>query len=213
MKSKKIYLIRHGQTDFNLKGIVQGAGVNSSLNATGLKQAALFYKKYKSFPFEKAFVSTLKRTYESINQFVEDGLPVEHTAALNEISWGEYDGKIDTRDLNSVYWQILKRWEQGDLTAKVAGAESPEEVRERLLPFAKTLLDGKEDNVLVCMHGRAMRILLSILTNQPLSTMDSFSHSNLCLYILEENEAGRVKILQENDTSHLEVELSSSKKG
>ncbi|HNU42529.1 MAG TPA: histidine phosphatase family protein, partial [Cyclobacteriaceae bacterium] len=35
MITKKIYIIRHGQTDFNLKGIVQGSGVDSSLNVRG----------------------------------------------------------------------------------------------------------------------------------------------------------------------------------
>ncbi|EJF08716.1 histidine phosphatase family protein, partial [Pontibacter sp. BAB1700] len=35
MSIKKIYLIRHGQTDFNLQGIVQGSGVDASLNELG----------------------------------------------------------------------------------------------------------------------------------------------------------------------------------
>ena len=47
-KSKKIYLIRHGQTDFNLQGIVQGSGVDADLNDTGKAQADFFYEKYKT---------------------------------------------------------------------------------------------------------------------------------------------------------------------
>ncbi len=207
MKSKKIYLIRHGQTDFNLQGIVQGSGVDSSLNANGLKQAALFYEKHKDYPFDKIYISNLKRTYESVGQFIEKGLPFEKNAALNEISWGEYDGKLDTKDEKSIYWTIVDAWKNGDLKAKVEGAENPEEVRERLLPFVQQLLDSQEENLLVCMHGRAMRVLLSVLTAQPLESMDSFLHSNLCLYVLEVR-AGEVVILRENDTSHLEREHS-----
>lgn len=41
---KKIYIIRHGQTDFNLKGIVQGSGVDSSLNDFGVAQSRAFLK-------------------------------------------------------------------------------------------------------------------------------------------------------------------------
>jgi len=35
LNRKKIYLVRHGQTDFNLKGVVQGSGIDAPLNATG----------------------------------------------------------------------------------------------------------------------------------------------------------------------------------
>lgn len=211
MKSKKIYIIRHGQTDYNLQGIVQGSGVDSPLNSTGLRQAALFYEKYKDLKVQKVYISVLQRTYQSVAQFIEQGLPHEKTPALNEISWGEYDGKLDTKDQESIYWTIVNRWKAGDLRAKVAGAENPEEVRDRLLPFVEQLLAGPEQEVLICMHGRAMRVLLSILMAKPLAEMDSFSHSNLCLYVLEWKE-GAISILSENDTSHLEVELSSLKK-
>jgi broad specificity phosphatase PhoE len=211
LKSKKIYLIRHGQTDYNLQGIVQGSGVDSSLNSTGWQQARLFYHKYQALPFQKVYISALQRTYQSVAQFIEQGLPYEKSSALNEISWGEYDGKLDTKDQESIYWSILNRWKTGDLSAKVAGAENPMEVKERLLAFAAHLLDSPEHTILICMHGRAMRVLLSILMGKPLEEMDAFKHSNLCLYVLE-LEGDRVSIHQENDTSHLEVELPSGKK-
>lgn len=46
---KTFYFIRHGQTDLNLKGIVQGRGVNSPLNETGLAQAQAFMMLIKIF--------------------------------------------------------------------------------------------------------------------------------------------------------------------
>ena len=50
---KTFYFIRHGQTDLNLKGIVQGRGVDSPLNDNGFKQAQAFYDAYKDIPFDK----------------------------------------------------------------------------------------------------------------------------------------------------------------
>ena len=140
MKSKKIYIIRHGQTDFNLNGIVQGSGIDSSLNETGKAQAALFYSKYKDYPFQKAYISVLKRTQESISQFVKDGINLEKTEALNEISWGEFDGKIDTKDKNSIYWEILNRWKSGDLKAKVEIQKAEEKYKKLIATSDKIIL-------------------------------------------------------------------------
>jgi probable phosphoglycerate mutase len=47
MGNKLIYIIRHGETDFNKLGIVQGSGIDSDLNPRGVQQAANFYAFYK----------------------------------------------------------------------------------------------------------------------------------------------------------------------
>jgi broad specificity phosphatase PhoE len=202
LKSKKIYLIRHGQTDFNLKGIVQGSGVDAELNDTGRKQADAFYGRYKDIPFQKIYTSALIRTHQSVHQFLTDGIPHEVHQGLNEISWGLWDGKLPTSEMNSVYWQIVNRWKAGDLEAKIEGGETPIEVQERLLPVVEKLLSQDSFPLLVCMHGRAMRILLTLLTQQPLAVMDSFPHENLCLYVLEVKD-GQAVIVEQNNLEHL----------
>ena len=64
---REIFLVRHGQTDYNLKNIVQGRGVDSSINQTGRDQASKFYDKYGSLDFELVITSTLKRTKQTVN--------------------------------------------------------------------------------------------------------------------------------------------------
>ena len=57
---------------------MQGRGVNSSLNETGRRQAAQFHEQYKEAGFEKKiYISSLQRTYESIEPFVQMDIPVE----------------------------------------------------------------------------------------------------------------------------------------
>jgi len=202
LKSKKIYLIRHGQTDFNLKGIVQGSGVDSDLNEKGREQAEAFYTMYKDVPFKKIYTSALIRTYQSVSKFITDGIPHQTEKALNEISWGMWDGKLPTSEMHSVYWQIVNRWKEGDLEAKIEGGETPIEVRARLMPMVERLLSQEDSPILVCMHGRAMRILLAMLTGQALSVMDSFPHENLCLYLLEVKD-GQAVIVEQNNLEHL----------
>jgi probable phosphoglycerate mutase len=64
---KTIYLIRHGETDFNRQGIVQGSGVDSDLNELGRAQAEAFFQSYQNVNFDKVYTSALK---EHINLFI-----------------------------------------------------------------------------------------------------------------------------------------------
>ncbi|UPL47884.1 histidine phosphatase family protein [Hymenobacter sublimis] len=186
MSVKKIYLIRHGQTDFNVRGIVQGSGVDSSLNEAGHRQAARFFAAYRHVPFNKVYTSLLQRTHQSVRGFLELGLPHEQHAGLNEISWGVREGTRITPEEDEEYHQVLQDWRAGRTTSRLLGGESPEEVAARQRPVIELLTSRtEEENVLVCMHGRAMRVLLCQLLGYPLRLMDSFEHHNLCLYQLD----------------------------
>ena len=48
---KEIYIIRHGETDYNRQGIVQGQGVDTSLNDLGRRQASAFFEHYRHIDF------------------------------------------------------------------------------------------------------------------------------------------------------------------
>lgn len=207
---KNIYLIRHGQTDYNLKGIVQGSRVDTDLNETGQKQAELFYNAYKHIPFDKIYTSKLKRTTQSVKGFIQLGIPHESYEGLNEISWGDQDGKASNQQMHEYYSYISGQWAMGNLDIKIGGGESPNQVLERQKPVVELIkARSNEHNILICMHGRAMRILLCHLLDKPLSEMDTFEHSNLCLYQLT-YVTGQFSLLKANDTSHLGVAKSAA---
>ncbi|MBX9850495.1 MAG: histidine phosphatase family protein [Cytophagaceae bacterium] len=200
---KKIYLIRHGQTDYNFQGIVQGSGVDTSLNDTGRKQAEAFYQKYQDVPFKKIYTSVLKRSIESVQKFIDKGIPWEKYPGLNEISWGKKDGKIINSEDDTYYRQVLAEWKKGNVEVKPEGGESPAEVERRISEVIKIIVSRpEEDTVLICMHGRAMRILLASVLHKNLSCMEDFQHQNLCLYIINYSE-GNFYLERNNDTEHL----------
>lgn len=198
-------MVRHGQTDYNLRNIVQGSGVDSDLNDRGREQAAAFYKAYKHIPFDKVYTSALRRTRQSVQAFIDDGLPVESLAGLNEISWGTKEGYRITPDEDAYYHYMLKQWQAGDTSLRIEGGESPDDVVKRMQPAIDHILSRTaEKNVLVCMHGRAIRILLCMLLRYPLRCMDTFDHQNLCLYLLDYNGV-YFTLDRYNDTSHLRL--------
>ena len=201
--AKKIYLTRHGQTDFNKKGIVQGSGIDSDLNDTGRAQAEAFFRVYQKVPFDKLYVSALKRTHQSMRGFLEKPVPVTILPELNEISWGKQEGIMVNEERNVYYQQMIHCWQAGDTGMAIEGGESPEQVAIRMKRALQHILSNtSEKNVLICMHGRAMRIMLTVMLNYPLRCMDMFKHSNLCLYVL--TYTGSMFVVDRyNDTSHL----------
>ncbi|MBC8047154.1 MAG: histidine phosphatase family protein, partial [Fimbriimonadaceae bacterium] len=144
---KEIYIIRHGETDFNHKGIVQGRGVNSSLNNKGREQSKNFYEAYKTSGFEKIYVSTLKRTHETVDLFQHHDIEIEKHQGLDEISWGIHEGKSNGETFKQFY-EILHAWKSGDIDVKIEAGESPLDVQQRQKEFIKDIIERKENKIL-----------------------------------------------------------------
>ena len=200
---KILYIIRHGETDLNARGIVQGRGIDSDLNDTGRAQGAAFYELYKNISFDHLYTSTLKRTHQTVKGFIETGLPWTQLAGLDELAWGIWEGKEGSEASISAFRDMVERSQSGDYTARFEGGESPEEVELRLREAMDTIISAKdEETVLICMHGRAMRLLLCILMNKPLAEMADFPHQNTTLYKLSYTD-GVFDIIDFNNTDHL----------
>ncbi|UJP63240.1 histidine phosphatase family protein [Mongoliitalea daihaiensis] len=202
MSSKKIYLVRHGQTDYNLKGVVQGSGIDAPLNDTGFQQAKAFFDYYKDVPFDKVFYTGLQRTRQSIQGFLDLGLPFESIPDLNEISWGKYEGVPMTPSEHQYYQYMLHRWSTGDLNYAIDGGESPNQVAVRLKRGMDYILKQPCETILICMHGRAIRILMAVLLEMDLRYMDVFQHQNLGLYLLQTQGNGKFMIEKYNSGDH-----------
>lgn len=205
MKNKRIYIIRHGETDYNRRGVVQGSGVDADLNDMGRAQAEAFYQAYQHVPFDKIYISTLRRTLQTAQPFIDLGLPYERHAGLNEISWGVMEGKTPGNSDDEYYRDLTESWAAGNTARTTDGGESPEQVRDRQKPVIDLILSRPDENpVLITMHGRAMRILLTWLMDEPLAVMDKYEHSNLCLYQLDyDYDTQKFTIELANDTAHL----------
>ncbi|MXV16321.1 histidine phosphatase family protein [Hufsiella ginkgonis] len=204
-----IYLIRHGETDLNKRGIVQGRGMNTDLNETGREQAAAFYRAYRYVPFDKIYTSSLKRTHQTVQRFIDDGIPWVQYPGLDELAWGVFEGQESTESTRDAFHGILQSWSKGDLHIKFDQGESPLEVKERQLEVLEKIIETDDDQtILICMHGRAMRLFLCLLLDLPLYKMDTFPHQNTTLYRLEYQD-GRFTIIDFNNTDHLKYVLPS----
>lgn len=201
---KTLYIIRHGETDFNRNNIVQGSGVDTHLNDLGLTQAQQFFQAFQDFPFQKIYTSALQRSIQSVQGFINLGIPHEKFSELNEIGWGDFEGKEQTAEQREHYWHIVNRWKTGDGHAKIPNGESPFELQERQRRVLEHILNQPDEHVvLICMHGRALKSFICLLLGHPISKMEEFPHTNLGLYVVE-IEDGKASLVVRNDATHLE---------
>ncbi|MHB8651857.1 MAG: histidine phosphatase family protein [Minisyncoccota bacterium] len=163
-----VYIVRHGETEMNAQGIVQGH-VDSPLTETGVAQAHALGEQFKDISFDAVFSSDLvraQRTAEIVT--LEKKLVVNTTALLRERSYGTFDGKPakEYREENKEVLEkikILERYARRKF--KIApDVESDNEICARMLLFLREIgvtYAGK--TVLVVTHGGIMRALLNHL--------------------------------------------------
>lgn len=182
---------------------MQGSGVDTDLNELGRNQAAQFYDMYKNVPFDKVYTSALKRSQQSVDKFIARGIPHDALVGLNEISWGTKEGHRVTPEEDAYYHYMLEQWRLGNTHLKIGGGESPEDVVRRMKPAVDNIMSREDEKtILICMHGRAIRILLCHVLHYPLKSMDMFEHQNLGLYLL--NYSGSMFTIEKyNDSAHM----------
>ena len=199
---KKLYILRHGETNENKAGIVQGQGIDSSLNELGLWQSLQFYNKYKSITFDKIITSGLRRSYQTLQHFETTENEIQRDTRINEISWGEHEGKAGEPELMEKYYKIINSWKSGDYLQAPIGGESALDLYQRVDHFLKEVSETNCQTILACTHGRTLRALVCCILQLPLSEMENIKQSNSGLYIFELHDQSW-KLISENDTSHL----------
>jgi len=156
-------------------------------------------------PFDKIYTSTLLRTHQTVKGFIDLELPWEQLVGLDEISWGIYEGKEQTPELLSGFEELVAAWRNGELDVSIENGESPNALMARQqVALDHMLAQRDEKNILVCMHGRALRIMLCLMTGIDARLMDDFPHTNTALYkLLYDN--GRFEIIDHYNIAHLEA--------
>ena len=143
---KNIYFVRHGQTDYNLNEIIQGA-TDIELNETGIKQAYEAKEKLKNIKFDKIYSSPLKRAKKTADIIGEErNIEVEVDERLKEISFGINEGnKFGSYDYHG-FWN----YHEPHLYPE---AEDVRDFVKRVSNFLDSLKDVDAENILLVAHG------------------------------------------------------------
>lgn len=158
----ELWLVRHGQTDWNLTGRWQGQAFDApGLNDTGHKQASVASEKMEGVEISAIYSSDLlraKQTAEAIA--VPLGLTVILEPRLREINLGVWEGML-SEDIEAQYPQELANRAQDPFHTPAPNGEAPSEVAERVLRAVNEIAEShRDESVLVVAHGVSLAIII-----------------------------------------------------
>ncbi len=149
----RIYLTRHGQTDYNKKRMMQGRS-DIPLNEVGIAQATARRQQLGDIKFDAVYSSPLIRavkTAQIIGNVSED--QVIRDERIIEANFGKYElmGYFATGPAMIAYWSLP------EIFPAPKGVETIKEMRERTASFIEELEKKDYENVLVACHGGIIR--------------------------------------------------------
>lgn len=202
-----LYLVRHGETEHNRKGIIQGGGIDSTLNAEGQAQAWALAQRLESVSVDTLYASTLRRAHQTADILAQHHEPVSRTYLrdLNEMDWGVYEGEPPSEERDALMGAIKEDWRSGNYERAIEGGESIRDVQERAHRALRHILAREGGRTaLVVTHGRYLRVLLAtLLDDYGLEHMSKLGHSNTCVNRVVVEEDGRARAELQNCTAHL----------
>lgn len=156
-----LYLMRHGQTNWNAEERVQG-WKDTELNTTGCLQAQSAAQKLANEHIETIYTSDLKRAKKSADIISTAlDLPVHYTKRLREMNFGKAEG-LKKAELITVFPYIYQAFSdmQNAERYKVGypNGETIGDVQQRFIKFTGKLLEEKRKKVLIITHGMLIRI-------------------------------------------------------
>jgi 2,3-bisphosphoglycerate-dependent phosphoglycerate mutase len=192
-----LVLVRHGESEYNAKGVWTG-WQNPALTELGKKEAAEAGERLNDIHFDYAFVSALKRAEETLDIILhtlgQAGTPIDINKALNERSYGDYEGKnkweIKAQVGDEVFQKIRREWDY-----PVPNGETLKMVFERVVPYyEKEILPKIKENknVLVAASGNSLRALVKYLESVPDDKIPFLEIATGEVYVYEMDKDGKI---------------------
>lgn len=149
----KLYLVRHGQTDFNLGNVTQGVS-DIPLNETGKAQARELAQKLKGKKFDAYYVSPLTRARQTAEIITDGEADFVVEDLLKERNFGDLEGKkVDWSEIGDIFDRRIN--------LNSHGMESIKDLLARAKKFLDKLKSehGDSEEILVVAHGGLLRAL------------------------------------------------------
>ncbi|WP_069649900.1 histidine phosphatase family protein [Caloranaerobacter ferrireducens] len=201
----KIYITRHGETEWNKLGKMQG-WKDSNLTIKGIEDAKKLGKSLAHIEFDKIYCSPLRRAIDTANYIKGDrNTEIIITESLKEMGFGLWEGMEYSKISESYPTQHFNFWNKPHLYEPIDG-ESFDVLFDRVQKVLNNIINYSNygDNILIVTHAVVIKAIYAIIRNHSLENFWSppFIHGT-CLTILEIKD-NEIQISLEADISHLE---------
>lgn len=199
----KLYLIRHGQTFWNVEKRIQGQA-ESDLTPEGILQSELVGKRLSTVDFDCVYVSPLRRTLQTLKAMsVDSVVPVVEDCRLMEICMGDWQGKL-VEDLKNEYPNEIECFWSNPHTFNRDTCETYKQVYDRGVDFVRSVVaKHKTGNILVVTHGAFLKILFTYFRYLQLHDIPYVVHPHSTALSVVELKDGVWNMHFWNDVSHL----------
>jgi broad specificity phosphatase PhoE len=207
----RILLVRHGETDFNLKRRFQGR-IDIPLNKEGKNQAQALALALKDESMTAIYSSPLIRAMETARPIkaFHPSTPLFEEGGLTEMDLGEFDG-MQAGDWGSKYQEFYKTWRTTPSCLKMPGGESLVEVQIRAIGTLERITKPYPpgSTLLLCSHNFVNRTIICHALGLPLDRFRDFQQDAAALNVLY-RRGGQLVAEVVNDVSHLKKYESAS---
>lgn len=204
----RLYLVRHGETEFNLQGRIQGHK-DSPLTELGIRQANAVAKRLSAESFTAVYCSDLNRARRTAEIIVaHHPLELQVTPLLRERAFGVLEG-LTRADIEEFYLADENEWRRDTSIPPPGQSETHAQVVERCAEFLDMLIREYESDarILVVGHGGTMHGMMVAACRLPIEFYRMQHYSNASISIIDIGDNPRVRCL--NDTCHLhDVEVT-----
>lgn len=204
----KLYITRHGETEWNVQKRMQG-WQDSSLTEKGKENATRLGKSLQNIKFDAVYASTSPRAVDTAKLITgEQNVTIVTNDQLREIHMGEWEGKTH-EEIKQMYpeqhhhfWGDTERYEP-------IGGETFDELMQRVISMFNMIVSKHESgNVLIVTHTVFLKGLLLLVKGKAITNMwdPPFLHGT-SLTVLEV-DGDQYHIHLEGDTSHFSEEVN-----
>jgi len=164
MKTRNLYLVRHGQSVYNLENRFTG-WKDVELTELGKNQAKEAGEILLDINFDWCYISNLKRAKDTLNiilNTINQSPTIENNIALNERDYGDLIGQNKSEAADKFGADQVQIWRRSFDTPP-PGGESLKMTAERTLPFYKNVILPKvlnSNNVIISAHGNSIRAIV-----------------------------------------------------
>ena len=203
----RIFLIRHGETNWNKEGRFQGQ-IDIPLNDNGKDQARKTSDFLKNTAFTKAFSSSMHRPYETAQIILQNNrdLPIKKIDSLIEISHGLWEGKLES-EIREKWPSLLKNWHNKPEAVIMPEGESIKDVSERSIKAFNKICISQEVNdlTLLVAHDAVNKTLICNILGISYSNIWMIKQGNGGITIIDLfNDASKPPVISAlNITTHL----------